>query len=87
VWFDDWPWGEHWILCDQLAMAAALDKTCILRYKSHPYTVVNHLRKHDQLVSAILFHFALHDIPVHWCRTIQDTSENGAVHDTEKTQV
>jgi hypothetical protein len=34
VWFDNWLWGNNWILCDQLAMAAALDKTCILRYIS-----------------------------------------------------
>ena len=25
IWFHDWPFGENWILCDQLAMVAALD--------------------------------------------------------------
>jgi len=31
VWFDDWPWGDNWILCDQLAMTAALERKSIIR--------------------------------------------------------
>jgi len=35
VWFNDWIWGDHWILCDQLAMVAALFPESILKKSSH----------------------------------------------------
>jgi purine nucleosidase len=35
VWFDDWVWGNHWILCDQLAMVAALYPEAIVKKSSH----------------------------------------------------
>ncbi|XP_023319735.1 uncharacterized protein C1683.06c [Eurytemora carolleeae] len=35
VWFNDYPWGDHWIICDQLAMTAALNRSSIK--KSSPY--------------------------------------------------
>jgi len=35
VWFDNWPWGENWILCDQLAVAPAIDKQMIKRSSEH----------------------------------------------------
>lgn len=37
VWFEgDWPWGENWILCDQLAMLACLYPECVKRSSSLP---------------------------------------------------
>ena len=37
VWFDgDWPWGENWILCDQLAMVACLHPESVMRSSSVP---------------------------------------------------
>lgn len=39
VWFDNWPWGDNWILCDQLAMVAALDKESIHTSTKHKATV------------------------------------------------
>ena len=35
VWFEgDWPWGENWILCDQLAMLACLYPESVKRSSS-----------------------------------------------------
>jgi len=40
VWFEgDWPWGENWILCDQLAMLACLYPECVKRSSSLPASV------------------------------------------------
>lgn len=35
VWFDSWPWGDNWILCDQLAMTAALCRDSIKKSSEH----------------------------------------------------
>ena len=40
VWFKgDWLWGENWILCDQLAMIAALYPESVLKSTDHVATV------------------------------------------------
>eukprot|EP00088_Acartia_fossae_P021698 TRINITY_DN23055_c0_g1_i1.p1 TRINITY_DN23055_c0_g1~~TRINITY_DN23055_c0_g1_i1.p1 ORF type:complete len:324 (-),score=29.24 TRINITY_DN23055_c0_g1_i1:62-1012(-) len=35
VWFDDYPWGDHWILCDQLAMTACLHPESVVKKSYH----------------------------------------------------
>ncbi|XP_023319734.1 probable uridine nucleosidase 2 [Eurytemora carolleeae] len=35
IWFNDWPFGENWILCDQLAMVAALNRNSIKKNSQH----------------------------------------------------
>jgi len=40
VWFRNWPWGENWILCDQLAMVAAItDDKAVVKSSPHVATV------------------------------------------------
>ena len=38
VWFDDYPWGDHWILCDQLAMTACLHPESVVKLVFHIYS-------------------------------------------------
>ena len=35
VWFRNWPWGDNWIPCDQLAMVAALNSKSVLKSSQH----------------------------------------------------
>ena len=39
VWFRNWPWGDNWILCDQLAMVAALNSKSVLKSSQHVASV------------------------------------------------
>jgi len=39
VWFRNWPWGNNWILCDQLAMVAALNMKSVLKSSQHVASV------------------------------------------------
>jgi len=39
VWFQDYAWGDNWILCDQLAMMAALYPESVLKSSEHVATV------------------------------------------------
>ena len=40
VWFENnWPWGDNWVLCDQLAMLVAINKKSILKSSQHLATV------------------------------------------------
>jgi len=39
VWFARWPWGENWILCDQLAMVAAIQKESVIHSSQHVVSV------------------------------------------------
>jgi len=39
VWFRNWPWGNNWILCDQLAMVAALNMKSVVKSSQHVATV------------------------------------------------
>lgn len=39
VWFRNWPWGDNWILCDQLAMVAALSSKSVLKSSQHVASV------------------------------------------------
>lgn len=39
VWFANWPWGDNWILCDQLAMVAALEEGAVVRSREAVATV------------------------------------------------
>ena len=34
-WFANWIWGENWILCDQLAMVAALYRESVVASSRH----------------------------------------------------
>ena len=35
----DWPWGDNWILCDQLAMVAVLEEASVRRSSEHVASV------------------------------------------------
>jgi len=39
VWFNNWPWGDNWVLCDELAMMAALCRDSIKQFSKHRATV------------------------------------------------
>jgi len=39
VWFSHWPWGDNWILCDQLAMVAAIEKEAVIQSSEHVVSV------------------------------------------------
>jgi len=39
AWFRDWCWGDNWILCDQLAMVAALNGDSVVTSSNHVATV------------------------------------------------
>jgi len=40
VWFRNWPWGDNWILCDQLAMVAAItDDKAVVKSCAHVASV------------------------------------------------
>jgi len=39
VWFRNWPWGDNWILCDQLAMVAALNIKSVVKSSDHVASV------------------------------------------------
>jgi len=39
AWFRNWCWGDNWILCDQLAMIAALNSDSVVASSNHVATV------------------------------------------------